>query len=117
MPVQVLLEQEERVQPDGERGVHAELVAERVDRFGQHVEQRTAEQRPSGERDQGQDELLERRLGDHERQASRERQRAHGDARRDDPSERRHLPTDGTCRRDRVRVNPWRRRAGPRGVA
>jgi hypothetical protein len=60
VPVQVLLEQEEREDAGGDPGPDGEVVAEGIDRLGQHVEQRTAEQRACGERDEGQDELLER---------------------------------------------------------
>ncbi len=65
------------------------------ERRGNHVKQRAADQRPGGEGHERQEDLVEGRLPQQQGHAADQRQRAHQQARQQDPKERGHGAPSG----------------------
>jgi hypothetical protein len=88
VPVQDLLEHEEREDADGQPGVHPQSIADPVHGFGHHVEQRAAEQRTGGEGHDGEYQPLEGRFLQDQGEATDETDHAQEGPGDDDPGQR-----------------------------
>jgi hypothetical protein len=96
--VEELLEDEEGHEPRRGRAEDRQYRRAPRERTGQHVKESAADQGTRRERDQGQQEPLERLRPPQQRQTARKRYGAHRDTAGRDPCERRH----------RVRIPTWR---------
>lgn len=90
VPVQELLQGEERAEPGQDPGEDAHGVGRARERGGDHVEERAAEQRSRGQADQRKDDPPKMTLRQDERERAHQGDRRHREAARDDPAERAH---------------------------
>lgn len=87
VPVQELLEQQERREAEHDQQSHRHEIADGLEGSGDHVEERTADQRSGRQRNQREQDPLQCGLAEHQRDRTDERDRAHQYSAENDPQE------------------------------